>query len=178
MWRRLRHRPLVVLTRRLASATRLAESPWAVLGVQRGDSLDKCKAAFRRLALNLHPDVSHSDADDLRFAAVVQAYEDIRASAVGGSRRPRSLRGVRSIDGVLKVSIDELRRDPAYDVHSVLLALDRPDGHGPAAASSAYLRDPPLSSHLAVSSELGTERVHLLHAYSVRRLEIDDGLCE
>lgn len=179
----LRRHPRVAVPRRLlaASATRRAESPWAVLGVKHGESLNECKAAFRRLALSLHPDVSQSDADAARFAMVVQAYEDIRDGVVGGSRGPRFLRGVRSIGGVLKVSIDELRRDPAYDVHSVLLALNRPDNtpadvppNGPTAASSASPNDRQLPGGLAATSELGTERVHLLHAYSVSKPKIED----
>jgi len=159
--------------RRLLTTAKRGESPWAVLGVRRGESLEECKAAFRRLALTLHPDVSQNGADAERFAAVVEAYEDIRYGAADGRRRPPLLRGVRSVGGVLKVSIDELRRDPAYAVHTVLLALDRPAAESPdtsAVASAITSADGHGAAWGggAAASALGTERIHLLHAYSVR----------
>merc|ERR1711879_620187 len=87
------------------------EDPWAVLGVLRGSGIDECKQAYRRLALSLHPDVG---GDAAQFASVVSAYQQIEA---GGLRALRSCepRGVRSVGGVLVVTIEELKQDPDYD---------------------------------------------------------------
>ncbi|EOD38062.1 hypothetical protein EMIHUDRAFT_251487 [Emiliania huxleyi CCMP1516] len=94
-----------------------APSPWAVLGVRRGEELDECKRAFRRLALSLHPDVAGDDPGAAeRFAAVVRAFEEIRdGTGPGTAPRGRWLRGVRSVDDVLTVSVSDLRTDPAYE---------------------------------------------------------------
>jgi molecular chaperone DnaJ len=48
---------------------------YEVLGVGRGASVDDVKKAFRRLARELHPDVSNAPDADERFKEVVEAYE-------------------------------------------------------------------------------------------------------
>ena len=118
---------------------RSGDDPWSVLGVSPTDDLDTCKSAFRRLALSLHPDVSSDPADAEQFAAAVEAYEAI-TSGVAESDRPRRAgpRGVRTVGGVLVISIDVLKKDPAYQVFAVRLRLDgeRSDGIDSAVSSS------------------------------------------
>src|SRR5437762_7210126 len=48
---------------------------YELLGVTRDASADEIKRAFRRLARELHPDVSEAPDAELRFREVVEAYE-------------------------------------------------------------------------------------------------------
>jgi molecular chaperone DnaJ len=48
---------------------------YEILGIQRGASETDVKKAFRRLARELHPDVSDAPDADARFREVVEAYE-------------------------------------------------------------------------------------------------------
>ncbi len=48
-----------------------------LLGVRRDASLDECKAAFRRRALELHPDVARSPASERRFVELSEAYQSL-----------------------------------------------------------------------------------------------------
>lgn len=114
-----------------SAATQAAPTcPWSILGVQRGADLDECKDAFRQLALTLHPDVG---GEPERFAAVVAAWEEISLAALASEARarPRGLRGVRNVDGVLLVSVDQLKSDPLYEVHTLRIALQGPDDDAP-----------------------------------------------
>ena len=105
-----------------------AAAPHDVLGVGRGASADECKAAFRRLALALHPDVNRGDADaPAKFAEVVAAYEAIERGDEDAPQR-RGLRGLRAVGDVVIGSIESLRREPALRVFAVRLLLDREDG--------------------------------------------------
>ncbi|EOD16188.1 hypothetical protein EMIHUDRAFT_119089 [Emiliania huxleyi CCMP1516] len=160
-----------------------APSPWAVLGVRRGEELDECKRAFRRLALSLHPDVAGDDPGAAeRFAAVVRAFEEIRdGTGPGTAPRGRWLRGVRSVDDVLTVSVSDLRTDPAYEVHNLLVALDdpaappAPSGAASAAASEAAAV---VAADAAGGSAVGVEIVHLLRCFPDHSIADLHGLAE
>jgi curved DNA-binding protein CbpA len=72
--------------------------PYALLGVARGASLPEVKRAFRRLAMDFHPDRAGSEGLE-RFLAVKAAYEailDRTAFAEPGDHRPGSARPTRS----------------------------------------------------------------------------------
>src|SRR5581483_9905951 len=53
---------------------------YEVLGVERGASEGEIKKAFRRLARELHPDVSDAPDAQERFRVVVEAYEVLSKS--------------------------------------------------------------------------------------------------
>ena len=146
---RLVGRPASALARNAQPIPRLRRSlctsnPWATLGVPRNADLDECKAAFRKLALALHPDVATSAADAEKFAAVVEAYEAIEQGDVH-QPRPRGPRGVRVVGGVLVVSVEALKSDPAYEVHTVRVRFEE-EADEPSAPSSP-------SSDTAISTE-------------------------
>ncbi len=69
-----------------AKAPRIA-SAWQVLGLAPGASPEDIKRAFRRLALETHPD--HLGGDGEAFRAVQRAYERALASAARPRRRAR-----------------------------------------------------------------------------------------
>ena len=145
------------LRRTFASIPRRRD-PFAVLGVSSAASLDACKAAFHRLALALHPDVSPTpEMDSAKFEEVVDAYKAI-VQGDGVPRRSATLRGVRSVGGVLTVSIAALQRDPDYSVFSVRIQLI--DGNPDGSASSSH-GNPSTSSD---AGALSTERVHEVRA--------------
>ncbi|HEX5939965.1 MAG TPA: DnaJ domain-containing protein, partial [Dehalococcoidia bacterium] len=48
---------------------------YEVLGVQRGASSEEIKRAFRRLAMEYHPDRNKDDGAEARFKEVSEAYE-------------------------------------------------------------------------------------------------------
>lgn len=53
----------------------LKTDPYKVLGVPRGATPDQVRAAYRRLARTLHPDVCAEPDAARRFAAIADAYE-------------------------------------------------------------------------------------------------------
>ena len=153
-----------------------SNSPWSVLGVSPDDDINACKAAFRKLALAMHPDVTSDPVDAERFAAVVEAYEAI-ASGEAESARPRRTgpRGVRVVGGVLVISIDILKQDPSYQVHTIRLRLDSDrsssDDGIPSSSSSSSSSSSGCSSGCgreegvsATSTALSTGIVHDVHS--------------
>jgi len=105
-----------------------SSSPWGVLGVSREADLDDCKEAYRKLALALHPDTNPSPDAAARFAVVVEAYQSI---AGGGARGgPAGLRGAHTVGGVLVVTLEALRQDPRYAVHTCRLILEEDSAPG------------------------------------------------
>ena len=174
-----------------AAAPTSPECPYRTLGVARGASVDECKEAFRQLALAVHPDVG---GDAARFARVVGAWEHISLAALASeaSDRPRALRGVRNVDGILLVSVSQLKADPLYEVHTLRIGMDDAEGElyirPPTHAADAAHTHPPIthqargdggSTSRADGAEetlstligkggtggaLGTERVHLVRA--------------
>lgn len=68
-----------------ASKTPAGESIWSVLGVSRDVTLDELKAAYRKRALETHPD---HGGDDESFRRVVRAYEEAQRRI----KKPRSRR--------------------------------------------------------------------------------------
>ena len=153
--------PTALLLRRCVSTSPSATSPWAVLGVARGADLDECKDAYRKLALSLHPDTNPSADAATQFLAVVDAYQQIAGGDArgGGAAGPS---GVRSVGGVLVITIDALRRDPRYAVYTCRLALEEEDegevGDGTPRRSSS----PPPASHddAAAADSLSADAVH------------------
>ena len=101
---------------------RARRSPWSVLGVERGANLDDCKAAYRKLALAMHPDVNQGKDASARFSEVVQAFEAIAGGDDDQGSRVGP-RGVRSVGDVLMMSVEELKLDPNYAVYSVRIRL-------------------------------------------------------
>lgn len=104
------------------------KDPWKVLGVPRGSNVARCKHAFRKLALSLHPDVG---GDTIRFTSIVRAYQDILAKQEGGEDSNQSashglsaVAGVRRVGDVLVVSIQALKQDPDYDVFAIRVFLE------------------------------------------------------
>ena len=123
-------RPLALCIGRrgLSSSASSIPDPWTTLGVPRTADIDECKAAFRTLALSLHPDVSPHAADAAKFAAVVEAFESIeQGRAVQSSVGRRGPRSARVVGGMLIVSVDVLRQDPAYEVHTVRVRFGEAD---------------------------------------------------
>lgn len=143
---------------------------WSVLGVQRGEDLADVKAAFRKLALALHPDVASGTADATRFAAVIEAYEAISQGRADderpGPRPGGGPRAARVVGGVLVVSIDELKRDPDYTVHTVRLVLDGDDKVRAGGADAACAARLNVEWPAAEAGALGRERVHEVRAHS------------
>ena len=133
-----------------AAAPTSPECPYHTLGVARGASVDECKEAFRQLALAVHPDVG---GDAARFARVVGAWEYISLAALASeaSARPRALRGVRNVDGILLVSVSQLKADPLYEVHTLRIGMDDAEGESyissPTPAADAAHTHPPITHH-------------------------------
>src|SRR4051812_43689809 len=97
--------------------------PWAVLGLVPGSSWDEVRAAHRRLAQALHPDVTGSDSDHRRMAAVNEAFAALTAEfdrtggisrAIADSRAASSARD----DDAVGFSIDLL---PAEAFEALLI---------------------------------------------------------
>ena len=147
---------------------RAHRDPWATLGVEPTNDLDEVKAAYRRLAMRLHPDVSGDEASATRFAEVVRAYEAIvdgdAADAPDRRRASSSMRGVRVVGGVLVASIDELRRDAGYRVYALQLALDREAAAVPPPATGGAAASGDGGGASPECTALGTETVQLVHA--------------
>lgn len=144
----------IVARRELATRAR---DPFSVLGISPRASLDTIKSAYRHLALELHPDICKDPGSVDRFAEVVHAYEAITGSGDDGegkrSRRSAGIRGQRVVGGVLVVSIDELRRDPAYHVFALRLKLNDDEGPGPSTGPATASADP-ASSRAALCADI------------------------
>lgn len=140
---------------------------YKVLDVSPRASLDAVKAAYRQRALALHPDVSGDAGSAERFAEVVQAFEAIvngsaaDEDAFSRRRDDRSTRGARVVGGILVVSIDELRRDPNYEVYCLRLAL-----HGDGEVEGApHSKDATATSAKGdVVDAMSNETVHVVRA--------------
>ena len=70
---------------RRAAAAAAARDAWELLGVARGASKADIKAAYRKKARELHPDVSPLPDATALFAAVAAAYEQLTSDAPGGA---------------------------------------------------------------------------------------------
>lgn len=145
------HRYVTAASRTLSTAS----DPWAILGVKPTDGEDVYKAAFRKLALALHPDVSKDAEDAARFAAVVEAYEAVMHDDAAGSTAQRrgggGPRGMRVVGGILVVSIDALKRDPAYEVQTVRVRLEGDEARDAVAAGGILGADSDALSTEAVT---------------------------
>lgn len=145
----------------------LVRDAYKVLDVSPRASLDAVKAAYRQRALALHPDVSGDAGSAERFAEVVQAFEAIvngstaDEDAFSRRRDDRSTRGARVVGGILVVSIDELRRDPNYEVYRLRLAL-----HGDGEEEGApHSEDATATSAKGnVADAMSNETVHVVRA--------------
>ena len=132
--------------------------------MSREADLDDCKEAYRKLALALHPDTNPSPDAASRFAVVVEAYQSI---AGGGARgRPAGLPGAYSVGGVLVVTLEALRQDSRYALHTCRLILQE---EGTPASALAGLAGPVSVVAAAAAEragggggcdELSTEHVH------------------
>jgi DnaJ-domain-containing protein 1 len=73
-----------------ASTALAGEDPWELLGVSKGSSIDEVKTAFRRLAVDVHPDSAGStDEEEKRkaseaFMRLEAAYREILRAAPQG----------------------------------------------------------------------------------------------
>ena len=166
-------RHLGVHARRCATHAGLghSSSPWGVLGVSREADLDDCKEAYRKLALALHPDTNPSPDAAARFAAVVEAYQSI---AGGGARGgPAGLRGAHTVGGVLVITLEALRQDPRYAVHTCRLILEEegsaPDGRaGAVGAAAAAVAAPAGALRGAGGGGAGSDALSTEHVHAVR----------
>ncbi len=52
---------------------------YQVLGIQEGVSIKDVKSAYRKLALQYHPDKNSSDQESIKFKAITEAYQTLRA---------------------------------------------------------------------------------------------------
>jgi molecular chaperone DnaJ len=59
----------------------MAKDYYLVLGISRGADLNKIKRAYRKIAKQLHPDVTHSSLDAERFIEIREAYETLADEA-------------------------------------------------------------------------------------------------
>ena len=86
----------------------MTKDPYAVLGVARNASPDDIKAAYRRLAKRLHPDMSPGNgAHEQRFKEVCSAYallRDPESRARYDKARRRALRQQRSAMATMAAS--------------------------------------------------------------------------
>ena len=141
-------------TCRRTLAQAVGANPRATLGVPWNADIDECKAAFRTLALSLHPDVSPTPSHDaVKFAAVIEAFETIEQGRAVDSRH-RGPRGVRIVGGMLVVSIEALKSDPGYEVHTVRVRFEEVQDDMIESAGATG------SSHPGVASDaLSTETV-------------------
>src|SRR6476646_5070459 len=99
--------------------------PWAVLGLHAGASWDDVRAAHRRLAKELHPDVSGTDTDHHRMAEVNEAFAMLAAQIprTGGTIPPytpdsAASSHVQAVDEAVGFSIDLL---PAEAFEALLI---------------------------------------------------------
>ncbi len=84
---------------------------YRILGVKPTDSVDDIRAAYRRLARQLHPDVNSNPADHQRFAEVAEAYRvlsDPRARKSYDARR--LLRALPPVDRLVSLAEDPATR--------------------------------------------------------------------
>jgi len=118
--------------------------PYTILGVGRSTPATEVRERYLALARKLHPDVTSNPADAMNFAAIVEAYESIRDGDDGRRLGSGKQRGVRIVDGILVASIEVLKQDPSYDVHTIRLRLEESAAAG---ESDAGAGEPPGASH-------------------------------
>jgi len=82
------------VARRIGSRPAATLSPWTVLGVRRNAGLNEVKSAYKRLAMEWHPDrhpASQKAEAEARFKSIAEAYESITKRRRKAPRRQLAL---------------------------------------------------------------------------------------
>ena len=110
-------------------------APHRILGIQPDADLAAIRSAFKRLALQCHPDKSGGDAD--RFRAIAAAYEAMASSISknggGGSGKPFDWANLFSTDLQEEMTANQMMRkaclaDDAHTVAKLLMAVRDDEG--------------------------------------------------
>ncbi len=141
----------------------MSSDPWSVLGVPPGSSLAEARAARRRLAKQVHPDLHGGQADlSARMALVNQALAQIEAQSANSARREPSATVAAHPSGPtdpVSFSVDFLPAEAfealflaAYGLGDILVA-DEPY------LLELYLSEPPCFCRLTLVPEAGASLV-------------------